>query len=70
MHMPYITTLIWVMLNWNIEDCPSLFQLVHSRPETITEQQVLDMEHAAACVYTQQFFNHFGRMPIVPHYLH
>ena len=65
----YIRALILIMYNWNVEHFPSAFRLAESRPETITETQGMEMERAAACFYTQHFFDYFGRAPIIPHYL-
>lgn len=66
---PYVTTFVRIMRNWNVPQLPSAFQIVESRPESITEQQVLEMERAAVYFYTQLFFDYFGRAPIVPHRL-
>lgn len=65
----YIGALVRVMLNWNVSPFPPIFQIVESRPELITEQDALELERAAASFYTQHFFDHFGRAPIVPHRL-
>ena len=65
----YVGALVRVMRNWNVSQYPSIFGIVESRPELITEQQALELERAAAGFYTQLFFDHFGRAPIVPHRL-
>ena len=65
----YIGAFVRVMRNWNISHYPTIFQKVESKPELITEQQALELERAAATFYAQQFFDHFGRAPVVPHQL-
>jgi len=64
----YVGAFVRVMRNWNVSR-PSIFRMVESRIELITEQQALQLERAAASFYVQQFFDHFGRVPIVPHRL-
>ena len=65
----YIDVFVRLMCNWDIARCPPIFQIVESRPELITEQKALELERAAASFYAQQFFDHFGRAPVVPHKL-
>ena len=65
----YIGAFVRVMHNWNISHYPTIFQKVESKPELIMEQQALELERAAATFYAQQFFDHFGRAPVVPHQL-
>ena len=65
----YIGAFVRVMRNWNISHYPTIFQKVESKPELITEQQALELERAAATFYAQQFFDHFGCAPVVPHQL-
>ena len=65
----YIGTFVRVMRNWHISRYPPIFQIVESRPELIMEQQALDLEHTAASFCSQQFFDHFGHAPVVPHRL-
>ncbi len=70
-HLHYVFALVQVMRNWNIPSniFPPIFRIVESRPELITEQQVLRLERTAAYFYVQHFFDHFGHTPIVPHRL-
>ena len=65
----YIGAFVRVMHNWNISHYPTIFQKVESKPELIMEQQALELERAAATFYAQQFFDHFGCAPVVPHQL-
>lgn len=65
----YVVALVQLMRNWDVSGFPSIFQMVESSLELIAEQQVMELERAAADFYVKHFFDYFGRAPVVPHRL-
>jgi hypothetical protein len=65
--LPYVMALVNRMRCWDVAQAPSAFGIVDRGRSAITETEALELEEAAACFYTQQFFDYFGRAAVVPH---
>ena len=65
--LPYVVALVTCMRCWNVEETPRAFKVVERECSTITKEEALALEEAAASFYTQQFFDNFGRAAIIPH---
>lgn len=67
--LPYVLALVAVMKGWKGEK-PATFSLASTPVFEFSESRALDLEEDAACLYTQTFFDHFGRAPPIPYRLH
>jgi hypothetical protein len=66
--LPSIMALVTCMCSWNVEQVPQTFKAAVGREwSTITKEEMLRLEEAAASFYVQKFFDNFGRAAIVPH---
>jgi len=64
--LPFVLAFVGVMSCWEGLK-PKVFDYRLYRVEELSQNQVLELEHEAACFYMQTFFNHFGRASLIPH---
>ena len=64
--LPFILAFVGVMSCWKGLK-PKVFDYQLHTIEELSQNQVLELEHEAACFYMQTFFNHFGRASLIPH---